>query len=220
MLAAALWASAQSGWKPLFNGKNLDGWEVKGDGKWSVLAGGVLMGQPVSGSEKNPFGSSWPVTLTEKQYLSWRQTQSWLYTLAEFEEFDLHLEYLTPMGGNSGVSIRDHTRGKFAIGPVPDYDKTPAHHGYEIQILNGVKTKYPSGSIYLFAPAAFGSEKVNDWNSLDIESRKDIIRIKLNGKEVASHAGDPARPKNGPIGLQLHDRFNVIQFRDIRIRTR
>lgn len=210
-------ASAQDGWKPLFNGRNLDGWETKGDGKWSVLGGGVLMGQPVSGG-KNPFGTAWPVTLSEKQYTDWRQTQSWIYTVAEFENYDLHLEYLTPPGGNSGVSLRDPTRGRFAIGPTPDYTKTPAHHGYEIQIINGVKTKYPSGSIYLFAPATFGFEKEGDWNSLDIESRKDAIRVKLNGKEVASHAGDPARPKTGPIGLQLHDRFNVILFRNVRIR--
>jgi hypothetical protein len=204
-------------WKPLFNGKNLDGWEVKGDGQWKPLADGSLIGLPVSG-KKNPFGDSWPVTITEKQYTDWRQTQSWLYTAAEFGEYDLHLEYRTPAGGNSGVSIRDPTRGRYAIGPIPDYTKTPAHFGYEIQIINGVKTKFPSGSLYLFAPAVFGYEKEGDWNALEIESRKDVIRVKLNGHEVASHPGEPARPKTGPIGLQLHDRFNVIQFRDIRIR--
>ena len=217
LLATA--AAAGADWKILFNGKNLDGWEAKGDGQWKVLAGGVLIGYPVSGG-KNPFGAgdAWPVTLSEKQYLDWRQTQSWLYTAAEFGEFDLHVEYLAAAGGNSGVSIRDSTRGKYALGPTPDYTKTPAHFGYEIQILNGVKTKYPTGSLYLFAPAAFGLEKENDWNSLDIESRNEAIRVKLNGHAVASHPGEPGRPKTGPIGLQLHDRFSVIQFRNIRIR--
>lgn len=215
-IALAAAALAQSG-RPLFNGKNLDGWEAVGDGKWTVLADGTLLGQAVSGP-KNPFGQSWPVTLSEKQYMSWRQTQSWLYTVAEFAEYDLHLEYLTPAGGNSGISLRDPTRGRYAIGPTPDYSKTPAHHGYEIQIVNGVKTKYPTGSIYLFAPAAFGHEKESDWNTLDIESRDAGIRVTLNGHEVANHAGDPARPKTGPIGLQLHDRFNMILFRNIRIR--
>lgn len=217
MLCGAAAAWGQAGWKPLMNGKNLEGWEVKGDGKWVVMADGTLMAQAVSGA-KNPFGATWPVTLTEKQYMDWRQTQSWLYTTAEYGEFDLHVEYLTPAGGNSGISIRDHTRGKFAIGPVPDYNLTPAHHGYEIQILNGVQTKYGTGSVYLFAPAVFGREKVSDWNSLDIESRNDGIRVLLNGQEVAKHPGDPARPRTGPIGLQLHDRFSVIQFRNIRIR--
>jgi len=209
-------ASAQD-WKTLFNGKNLDGWETKGDGSWNVLSGGVLVAHPVSGP-KNPFGEAWPVTIGEKQYMAWRQTQSWLYTVEEFGEFDLHVEYLTPAGGNSGVSIRDHTRGRYAIGPVPDYTKTPAHNGYEIQIISGVKTKFPTGSLYLFAPAELGHEKLNDWNSLEIESRNDVIRVKLNDHLVASHPGEPGRPKTGPIGLQLHDRFSYIMFRNIRIR--
>jgi hypothetical protein len=214
--ALAALCVAQDG-KALFNGKNLDGWEVKGDGQWTVLAGGVLIAHPVSGPP-NPFGSVWPVTLTEQQYKNWRQTQSWLYTAGEFGEYDLHVEYLAPKGGNSGISIRDHTRGKYALGPVPDYNKTPAHHGYEIQIMNGVKTKYSTGSLYLFAPAKFGHEKESDWNALDIESRNNMIRVKLNGHEVTSYPGEPARPKTGPIGLQLHDRFNVMMFRNIRIR--
>jgi hypothetical protein len=215
-LAAGLGLLGQGGWTPLLNGKDLSGWEVKGDGRWTVLAGGVLVGQAVSGG-KTPFGA-WPVALEEKAYLSWRQTQSWLYTTAEYGEFDLHVEYLTWAGGNSGISLRDATRGKFAIGPTPNYDLTPAHHGYEIQILNGVKTKYPTGSIYLFAAAEFGHEKENDWNSLDIVSRNGEMRVSLNGHLVAKHAGDPARPKRGPIGLQLHDRFSVIQFRNLKIR--
>jgi hypothetical protein len=218
LLLLCIAASAPAAdWRELFNGRNLDGWQVVGDGNWKVLGGGILMAQAVSGPA-NPFGESWPVTLDQKRYRDWRQTQSWLYTAAEFGEFDLHLEYLTPAGGNSGISIRDHTRGKFAIGPTPDYDKTPAHHGYEIQIINGVKTKYSTGSIYLFAPAAFGHEKENDWNALDIESRKGSIRVKLNGHLVSEFAGAPGRPTTGPVGLQLHDRFSVILFRNIRIR--
>ena len=53
---------------------------------------------------------------------------------------------------------------------------------------------------------------------MDISSRNDKISIRLNGKLVAEHAGDPARPKTGPIGLQLHDQFSVVMFRNIRIR--
>ncbi|MCC6538610.1 MAG: DUF1080 domain-containing protein [Bryobacterales bacterium] len=218
-VAAAVSLSAQPAGRPLFNGRNLDGWEVKGDGLWTVLPGGVLLAQATSGG-KTPFGP-WPVTLTEKQYLDWRQTQSWLYTTAEFGAFELHLEYFLARGGNSGISLRDATRGQYSYGPSPDFQRTPAHHGYEIQLYNGIKTKYPSGSVYLFAPAEFGHEKENEWNSLDIESGADgSIRVKLNGHPVASHPGDPARPKRGPIGLQLHDRFSTASFRNLRIKEK
>lgn len=216
LCSLAAGCSFAQGDRPLFNGRDLDGWEVKGDGVWKVLEGGILMAQASAGA-KTPFGS-WPATVDEKKFHQWRQTQSWLYTLAEFGEFDLHVEYLTAPGGNSGITIRDSTRGRYSIVPDPDFEKTPAHWGYEIQIYNSVKTKYPTGSIYLFAPAAFGHEKPGAWNALDIESRNAGIRVRLNGHEVAAHSGDPARPKTGPIGLQLHDRFSVMWFRNIRIR--
>jgi hypothetical protein len=53
---------------------------------------------------------------------------------------------------------------------------------------------------------------------MDIESRHDMIRVRLNGQPVAESPGDPTRSKTGPIGLQLHDRFTWIMFRNIKIR--
>jgi hypothetical protein len=35
---------------------------------------------------------------------------------------------------------------------------------------------------------------------------------------VAEYAGDPKRSKTGPIGLQLHDQFSIVMFRNIKIR--
>jgi len=203
-------------WQPLFNGKNLDGWEVRGDGTWTVLDDGSLYGQRPAGQARNPFRAPFPIT--ERQYFSWSHEQAWLYTKEEFREFDLHVEYRFPEKGNSGVSIRDKTRAKYSFGPDVNYDLTPSHVGYEIQIYNGIKEKFPTGSIYLFAPAEFGHEILNGWNSMDIESRDNMIRVKLNGHLVSQFAGDPARPKSGPIGLQLHDQFTSGQFRNVRIR--
>ncbi|MBM3813191.1 MAG: DUF1080 domain-containing protein [Acidimicrobiia bacterium] len=189
--------AASSQWTPLLNGKNLDGWETVGDGVWSVMNGGILMGDRVPKKSVH---------------------QAWLYTKKEYGEFDLQLEYWTRIGGNSGVSIRDHTRARYAVGDEWDRDRTPSHNGYEIQIINGYGGKYPSGSVYLFAEAKPGLEKPNDWNLLEIRSRNDKITVLINGQPASEHPGDPARPKNGPIGLQLHDANSVVMFRNIRIR--
>ena len=201
-------------WHALFNGKNLDGWEVRGDSRWTVLKDGTLVGvRP----HANPF-KEWPIT--REQYNAWAGPQSWLYTKAEFDQFDLHAEYWLPPGGNSGISIRDTSRAKYAL-PGADHDssRTPSHIGYEIQILaNGGDDKYPTGSVYLFVPAKTGFQHEDDWNNLDIESRHDLIRVRLNGQLVAESPGDPARSKSGPIGLQLHDRFSWIMFRNIKIK--
>jgi len=52
---------------------------------------------------------------------------------------------------------------------------------------------------------------------MDIISRTGKITIRLNGRVVAEHPGDPQRSKTGPIGLQLHDQFSIVMFRNIRI---
>src|SRR5213076_2293986 len=151
---------------------------------------------------------------TSGQFKSWVDTQSWLYTTRnDFGEFDLHLEYWTKTTGNSGVSIRDTSRAKWGIVTPPDYKKTPSKIGYEIQINNRFPDPHPTGSIYGFKDAEGDFLRENDWNTLDIESRPEMIRVKLNVHVVAAHAGDPARSKTGPIGLQLHDRFSTAMFR-------
>jgi hypothetical protein len=149
-----------------------------------------------------------------------------LYTRAEYGEFDLHVEYWIPAGGNSGVSIRDRSRAHGAF-DEPDAARpelaafpktTPAHIGYEIQIIDDDRETYPTGSIYGLVPAKTGVQRAGAWNSLDIEARNAVIRVRLNGQVVAEGPGEEGRPKTGPIGLQLHDRFSSAMFRNIRIR--
>jgi hypothetical protein len=213
LFAAAL-AAADS--KPLLNGKNLDGWEILGDGQWTVMSDGTLVGQRITDLRKQlvPGG---PLS-TPGDFKKWVDTQSWLYTTRnDFGEFDLHLEYWTKTSGNSGVSIRDTSRAKWAVVTPVDYTKTPSKIGYEIQINNRFPDPHPSGSIYGFKDAPKDSQRDDDWNAMDILSRNDKITIKVNGRVVAEHPGDPQRSKTGPIGLQLHDQFSIIQFRNIRI---
>ena len=204
-------------WKPLFNGRNLDGWEVIGDGQWTVMADGTLLGQRVSDLRKmlvpgGPFS-------TATEFRSWVDSQSWLYTTRnDFGEFDLELEYWTKTTGNSGVSIRDATRAKWGVTIPPDYKRTPSKTGYEIQINNRYPDPHPSGSIYGFVDAPRDAQRNDDWNRMEIASRNDKISVRLNGRLVAEHPGDPQRPKMGPIGLQLHDQFSIIMFRNLRIR--
>ena len=215
VLLAAGMGSAQD-WKALLNGKNLDGWEVVGDGFWQVTSDGTLLGERRPSKSEPAAGSP---TITRAQYNGWRDQQSWLYTKRnDFTNFDLHVEFWTRTMGNSGISIRDSSRGKWGVTIPPEYTRTPSKIGYEIQINNQYPDPHPTGSIYGFMDAKAGAQKDNEWNSMDIESRPEMIRVKVNGILVAEHPGDPKRPKVGPIGLQLHDQFSVIQFRNVRIR--
>ncbi len=209
--------AAAGDWKSLFNGSNLDGWEILGDGQWTVLHDRTIVGQRTADLRKmlvpgGPFKSP-------KEFFDWVNTQSWLYTMRnDFGEFDLHVEYWTKTSGNSGVSIRDTSRARWAIVTPADFTKTPSKIGYEIQINNRYPDPHPAGSIYGFVDAPKDLTHEDDWNVLDIMSRNDKITVMLNGHLAAEHPGDPKRSKTGPIGLQLHDQFSVIMFRDIRIR--
>ena len=210
-------------WHELFNGKSLDGWQVRGEGIWTVMDNGTLLGQRRHDKPSSPFADPWPISA--KQYSSWLNPQAWLYTMRnDFGEYDLHVEYFVPPQGNSGISIRDISRGYYVIrgekdpAPPPTPLKgSPAHIGYEIQIIDNDNASYNSGSVYLFAAAKKGLQKQANWNNLEIESRNDRIRVKLNGELAAESPGDPERSKTGPIGLQLHDQFSFIMFRNIRI---
>jgi len=193
----------------------LSEWKVSGEGIWTVLKDGTLIGQRPHPTGKTPLGAPFPIDA--KQYGQWSGAQSWLYTKAEYDEFDLHLEYWLPIGGNSGVSIRDTSRGMHSFGPPPN--QTPAHIGYEIQLLDAPGAKNPSGSIYDVAPAPDGLQLKNDWNVMEIESRHKMIRVRLNGKLAAESPGIAERPLKGPIGLQLHDQYSWVLFRNIRLRV-
>ena len=194
----------------------LEAWETLGDGIWRVTEDGILIGYRRPAIDAL-FGAS--ETISRQDFEDWLGVQSWLYTREEYGEFDLHVEYWARVPGNSGISIRDPTRAKFALTQPADYERTPAHNGYEVQINGRSGSRNPSGSLYTFVPAKDGPQKDGQWNSFDIESRNDRIRVSVNGEIVAEHAGDPERPRTGPIGLQLHDQFNFIMFRNIRIRA-
>jgi hypothetical protein len=221
MMAAVLSAEIPAppkGWRALFDGKTLNGWEKRGDGQWTVTSDGALVGQRVFSPYmlapgKMPFKE-------EKEYRAWLNTQAWLYTVAEFADFDLHVEFWTRTGGNSGISLRDTTRGEHAISTPADFNRTPAKIGYEIQINNRYPDPTPTGSVYTFTKAPKEALREDDWNTFEIEVRKETIRVKLNGQRVSDMKCDPKRAVRGPIGLQLHDQFSVIQFRNIWIRER
>lgn len=216
VLAVAALAAGQQ-MKPLFNGKNLEGWEVIGDGQWTVTKDGALVGQRTA--DLRAVLAPGAKFQTPREFTGWVNAQSWLYTTRnDFSDFDLSLEFFTKSHGNSGVSIRDTSRAKWGVIVPPDYTKTPSKIGYEIQINNRYPDPHPTGSIYGFMDAPKDAHRDDDWNTMQISSRKDKITVSLNGKVVAEHAGDPARSKTGPIGLQLHDQFSFVMFRNIRIR--
>ena len=215
LAAAPPTANAQH-WQDLL-ASGLNDWEVVGNGIWKLRSDGVVIAYARFDTKHLAnLGDK----LTYKQFQDWLAEQSWLYTKKEYENFDLQIDYWVRAPGNSGISIRDSSRGKYAVTSPPDIKRTPAHIGYEIQINGTGPSRNPTGSLYTFVVAPDGIQKDGEWNTLLIESRQDKIRVMLNGQQTSEHPGAEGRPTKGPIGLQLHDQYNVVMFRNIKVRER
>ena len=215
-LAALAPASRAADWSDLLR-NGLDDWQVLGEGHWRLRADGVVLANFGPGRQEELAGDG---AIERERFVQWTTRQSWLYTKRDYAEYDLHLEYWVSTPGNSGISIRDPSQARCGIAERPDYSCTPSKLGYEIQIDSDYTGRWPTGSIYGFARASEGIQIVGEWNRLNIESRADSIRVYVNGTLASEHAGDPDRPKKGPIGLQLHDLHSFVMFRNLWILER
>lgn len=189
MAALPVAAAVEPGFKPIFNGKNLDGWD--GDPKlWSVKDG-VLV------------GSTEGVELQDNTFLVSKQ---------KYQDFELRLE-IKLRNHNSGVQIRSEvlpTGNHVVKGLQADaaegnwwgsiYDEK----GKRGVIVNGWKGK---GETVV---------KAKDWNDYRIYAKGGDIKITLNGMVTSELHGE--EPKSGVIALQLHKGPPMIaEFRNIRI---
>jgi hypothetical protein len=202
----ALWGADKgppAGFTSLFNGKDLSGWKVNEGGnldRWGA-ADGLLFTRGAGGG--------------------------WLMTEAEYEDFELHLEFRVPRAGNSGVALRSALTG------APHLEA-----GMEIQILDdpwyldeknykGLKPTQRTGSLYgVVPPAKDALLPVGQWNAFRIVARGRHLTVDLNGtrvvdtnlddhKEAAREHAGILRTK-GHLGLQSHD--GRVEFRNLYLK--
>ena len=187
--------------EPLFDGKSLNGWVVKGE------------------PGKDPPQGEW---LAKDGVLSAKAGNSWLSTAKTYGDFVLRLEWRVPENGNSGVFLRV---------PVLKAGKQPHVKGIEIQVLDDNGPQYQgklqpwqyAGSIYgAVAAENSGYKGKGEWNSFEITCRGGSIQVVMNGRKVASGEVEKietlkTRPLRGYIGLQNHG--TPVQFRNIEIQV-
>ena len=174
---------------PIFNGRDLTGWELVHGGEWSV-DDGVLVGRNGCDWSTNP-----------------ETTGSWLRTAREYGDFRLELQYMISEGGNSGVFFRSAL------------EKNPAFTGYEMQIYDAPGTPSskggPSALYDVIAPTKNLVRPAGQWNTVTITAKGSRAMVEMNGEIVVDTEID--RATRGYIGLQNHDEKAVVRFRNIRI---
>jgi hypothetical protein len=180
---------------PLFDGKTFQGWE----GNLNVFH--IVHGAIVGGSLKKPLAHN-----------------EFLCTTMEYGDFELRLEFkILGKGANAGVQIRSK--------------RIPNHHeviGFQADLADGywgaLYDESRRGSLVKAPPPEEVAKflKPDDWNRYVIRCEKDRIQFWINGYKTADYTEkDPAIPRRGIIGLQIHGGPpSEAWYRDIVIRER
>ena len=158
---------ADQGWKPLFNGKNLDGWKFRNPAarKVWVVCDQVRL-DPANPARLLPVGSGGAPSAVLLCGDDGRGSD--IMTAENFGDYQLHLEFTVPKGSNSGV----YNRGLF-----------------EIQVFDSFGASqlacHDCGALYERAvPALNLSRPPGEWQTYDITMKGKKISLLWNGKSV------------------------------------
>jgi 3-keto-disaccharide hydrolase len=182
--------------EPLFNGRDLTGWE------------------PVNNT---------PEAINEKFTSHWRARNGELVnegrgsnirTTRTFDDFKLHVEWICPPGENSGVYLRGRYEAQVTPPPVPGARRRGA-----TSYPGGI------GSIYGYLAPTAEPRYVPDWQSYDLTLIGRWVTVVFNGttlidnQEIAGPTGgalDANEGEPGPVYFQ-GDHHGGIRYRNITI---
>ncbi|WP_165221557.1 3-keto-disaccharide hydrolase [Aquisphaera insulae] len=155
------------GWKPLFNGRNLDGWKFRNpDARKVWVACDDVRLDPSNPGRLLPVGSGGGPAAVLLCGDDGRGSD--IRTVEDFDDYELHLEFTVPKGSNSGV----YNRGLF-----------------EIQVFDSFGAAklacHDCGALYERAiPPENLSRPPGAWQSYDITLRGKKLSLIWNGKVV------------------------------------
>lgn len=176
----------------LFNGRNLDGWKLTNEKQtngWKAVDGVLVNTTPKKSFDPySPYGN--------------------LRTVAEFEDFNLQLEFKVPPGGNSGVYLRGMYEAQ-----VVDRDS-------RMQGIQGV------GAIFgRIPPSEKAGKPGNEWQQYDITLVDRHITVVLNGVKVIDNQplegctkGALSADETKPGPLYLQGDHTAVSYRNLVLR--
>ena len=203
-------AAAEEGFVDLFDGKTLDGWEVRGGDAFYVVSNGCIRGECVMHVPFNTF------LVTKKLY----------------ENFVFRCEFMCEYGNSglqfrSGSSLHKESGRQVVFGYQSEITPSGKNNG---RIYDENRRGFVGGFVWLdvatpadAADAAWHSSSTNGvWNALEIICEGPRIRTFVNGVAVADVLDD--EQQKGFFGLQIHAQMHdfkrpgVTWWRNLRVK--
>lgn len=193
--------SLTEGFEPLFNGKDLTGWEPQGGTCEFTVNEGCIVGTCVPGSNST--------------YLC---TDS-----RDFTDFVFTCDIKWEVDANTGVMFRAQTRPgrnnfQTVFGPQGEMEGHELNRGWS----GGIYGQSCGGYFYplwLKEHAQVRAALVKgQWNRLTISAKGNVVKSWVNGIPAAHWVDDGTYPK-GFFGLQIHEGSKgVVRFRNICVK--
>jgi 3-keto-disaccharide hydrolase len=165
-------SEVKQGWRLLFDGKSLNGWEARPTGN--------------PRSKQAPGEPDWAVE--NGSLVCGGTTPSWIGTVDTFANYVLKVQFRGPAMVNSGVFLRSQKVGQ------------PHVTGYELQIWDAQPAGFNTGSLVGTVKASSTNIIPDQWNQYEITADGDHFVVVLNGKTLLD-AHDAAHA-SGVIGFQ------------------
>ena len=194
LLVGLFYSAFAQKWQPLFNGKDLTGWESKGGKAPYKVEDGMIVGTAVLNSP-NTF----------------------LCTKKTYSDFILEFEILLPNHLNTGVQFRSNF-SNVVNGYQCEIDpSTRAFSG-------GIYDEQRRGWMYPISlnPKASDAFQLGTWNKVRIECLGSEIRTYINGQMCSNLVDDMT--SEGFIGLQVHsigekEKGYIVKWKELRVLT-
>ncbi len=194
MAAMATAADNCGGFKSLFDGKTLEGWEQHGGKAVYVVEDGTIVGHSVPNTQN-----------------------SFLCTKERFGDFELLFDVQVDRGLNSGVQVRSNLKGNDRVyGPQIEIESAPGESGYIYGEATGRGWLSPNRD-------KKDGYKNDQWNKYRVVAKGNNIKTYINDAPIADLTDDKMS-KEGIIGLQVHGVGGkaepmYVRWRNIKIRS-
>lgn len=173
----AVFAADEEGFKPLFDGKSLDGWTQRNGTATYRVEDGMIIGKTNEGSPN-----------------------SFLCTNKEYSDFELKFEVLVDDELNSGVQIRSKSLAERDNGRVHGPQVEISTDGMAGYIYGeALDTGWLSPD-----PQAHQHFKNGEWNQYVVKAQGKRIQTWLNGHQIADLTDEKSGMGEGYICLQVH----------------